>query len=84
MGSFPFADTGTSMMSKDGGRSAGWTDANWDAVWWCQSPPALVRHSAPALLPLDEHHDIDLDSKCTRQGPGLAGAQAGAFAFRLP
>ena len=83
MGSFPFADTSTSMlMSKDGSRSAGWTGAHWDAVWWCQTPPAPV--AASALLPLDDHHDIDSDSKCLRRGPDLAGARAGIFAFRLP
>ena len=79
MGLFPFADI---IATKSTVRSAAarYADADWDAVWWCRTPSATVHRTAPALLPLDDHHDIDLDSKCTRRGSGLAGA----FALRLP
>ena len=84
MGSFPFADTIISMPPIDGRRTAGHAGPYWEAVWWRQTPPASVRRAASASLPLDDHHDIDIDSKCTRRGVGLAGARAGAFALRLP
>ena len=85
MGSFPFAEISHSIpMWHDDVPTARWTDAQWGAGWWCPTPPAPARHSAPALLPLDDHHDIDSDSKCTRRGPGLAGGRAGIFALRLP
>jgi hypothetical protein len=85
MGSFPFADTSTSnLMSFAPGLDAGWSDAHRGAGWWCPNPPALVRRSAAAPLPLDDHHDNDLDSKCTRRRSGAAGARACAAALRLP
>jgi len=54
-----------------------WSGAHWGAGWWCHNPPTPIRRSAPALLPLDDHHDSDLDSKCTRP-------RGRAAALRLP
>ena len=85
MGSFPFADTNTSVSLS----FAPWSDAcrsdvHWHAGWWRPNPPAAVRRSASAFLPLDDHHDIAIDSKCTRRRSGAAGARACAPALRLP
>jgi hypothetical protein len=85
MGSFPFADTSHSIpMWHHDGPTACRSDAQSDAGWWRPGLPPSAGCSAPALLPLDDHHDITIDSKCTRRGFGLAGARAVAFALRLP
>ena len=78
MGSFPFADSSASnRQSFASGSDVRWSGAHRGAGWWCHNPPTPIRRSAPALLPLDDHHDLDLDSKCTRPGGRAA-------ALRLP
>ena len=85
MGLFPLANTGISIpMWSTSGPNARWSEAHRGAGCWRPNPPASVRRSAPASLPIDDHHDIALDSKCLRRRFGAAGARGRAAALRLP
>jgi hypothetical protein len=86
MGLFPFADTSipNHIMSDGSGSAVRWSEAPWRAGWCQPNPPASIRQSAPAYLPLDDHHDIDIDFQCTRRRLGVAGAPVRAVALRLP
>lgn len=87
MASFPFADTSHSVFpSPQPDSEAHVPHAHWGTGWWRPNAYAPVRRSAPAFLPLDDHHDIDLDSKCmgTRRRHRAAGVRAYVSALRLP
>ncbi len=85
MGSSPFADTIHAIHPPLAvGPDAPWSAAYRDAGWWWPNPPAPVGHSAPGFLPLDDHHDIDNETECTRRRRRAAGARARAAALRLP
>ena len=85
MGLFPLANTGISIpVWSTSGPTARWSDAHRGAGRWRPNRTASVRHPAPAPLPIDDHHDIAIDSKCLRRRSGAAGARARAAALRLP
>jgi hypothetical protein len=85
MGSFPFADISTSdNMTAEWRSAVRWSEARWRAGWCRLNPPVSLGLSAPAFLPLDDHHDIACESQCTRQRASVAGARGRAVARRLP